>query len=51
MEDEKKMKEEGYVGEDVEKIIMKMIKEEDYNVEREKRGIVYIDEVEKIRRK
>ena len=43
--------EAGYVGEDVENIILKLLQAADYNVERAERGIVYIDEVDKISRK
>ncbi len=43
--------EAGYVGEDVENIILKLLQAADYNIERAQRGIVYIDEVDKISRK
>ena len=42
--------EAGYVGEDVENIILKLLQAADYNVEKAQRGIVYIDEVDKISR-
>lgn len=43
--------EAGYVGEDVENILLKLIQAADYNIERAERGIVYIDEIDKIARK
>ena len=43
--------EAGYVGEDVENIILKLLQAADYEVERAERGIIYIDEIDKITRK
>ncbi len=51
MADATTLTEAGYVGEDVENIILKLLQAADYNVERTRRGIVYIDEVDKISRK
>ena len=51
MADATTLTEAGYVGEDVENIILKLLQASDYNVERCQRGIVYIDEVDKISRK
>ncbi|TYL19625.1 AAA family ATPase, partial [Streptococcus pyogenes] len=41
----------GYVGEDVENILLKLIQAADYNVERAERGIIYVDEIDKIAKK
>lgn len=51
MADATTLTEAGYVGEDVENIILRLLQAADYNVERAERGIVYIDEVDKISRK
>jgi ATP-dependent Clp protease ATP-binding subunit ClpX len=51
MTDATTLTEAGYVGEDVENIILKLVQSADYNIERAQRGIIYIDEIDKISRK
>ena len=51
MADATTLTEAGYVGEDVENIILKLLQNADYDIERAERGIVYIDEIDKIARK
>ena len=51
MADATTLTEAGYVGEDVENIILKLLQAADYDVERAQRGIIYIDEIDKISRK
>ncbi len=51
MADATSLTEAGYVGEDVENIILKLVQAADYNIERAERGIIYIDEIDKISRK
>ena len=43
--------EAGYVGEDVENVVLKLVQAADYDIERAERGIIYIDEIDKVTRK
>ena len=51
MADATSLTEAGYVGEDVENIILKLVQAADYNIDRAEKGIIYIDEIDKISRK
>src|SRR5699024_2589153 len=51
MADATSLTEAGYVGEDVENILLKLIQAADYDVEKEEKGIIYIDEIDKVARK
>ena len=50
MADATSLTEAGYVGEDVENIILKLVQAADYNIERAEKGIIYIDEIDKIKK-